>query len=377
MLLALTSVAALLAFAGIFRFTEKEHVAGYLAPGVGWAQVTSAGYAVLRTCVVTEGDRVREGDVLCEFASSEGLEKGRAVEAQLLDEISRRRNTLTARLSAVNRGFRKEMELMSQGLGAAQTQERLFTSELEALKGRLHIARRQLEIGTILAESGSLPEADVLELRDRVESRSAETAAKERELEGVRTYLRGHEAQVDRISSTRDEKTLAIEEELQSLNMDHTRIQAGAERLLLAPRAGRIASIQVLPGASLVPGQHLMDIVPIDERMQAMLFANPSAMRKVSVGQEVRIYVDALPVERYGALSGVVRSIAETTAETKRSSSDATYKISVEIHSLHGLDAEVAAVLRPGMTVAADLVSGHSSILDWLIDPMRRGASRV
>ena len=51
--------------------------------------------------------------------------------------------------------------------------------------------------------------------------------------------------------------------------MDEIRLQAGAECLLLAPRAGRVASIQVRPGVSLVPAQHLMDIFSVGEPMQS------------------------------------------------------------------------------------------------------------
>ena len=376
-LMALASVGGLLSIASLYPFAQKENVVGHLVPGSGWARVTSNSYSVLRNCLVIEGEIVDEGNVLCELTSPEGLEGGSAVETRLLEEIVPRRHTLESRLVAVKDKFHHEKEIIAQERVAAETSEALLSGELEALEGRLAIARRQVEIGSALEESGVLSETDILELNDRLQSRIAETASKRRELEQVRTFLRSHPARTNSAESSRDESVLAITEELQALDMEKTKLHAGAERLLLAPRSGRVASIQVMPGASLVPGQHLMDIVPLGEQIRAVLFVQPAAMRKVEVGQRVRIYVDALPVERYGAISGIIQSVSETTIGSNGNSANSAYQVSVDIQAISHLSAEVSRALRPGMTVSADLVSGYSTVIDWLLDPVRRGTGRL
>ena len=371
------SATLLIGFAALFPFAQKERVTGYLEPSQGWTTLIAPRFAVVRRCTVSEGDMVSSGDIVCELTSSEGLAAGQLLESKLLLDLEERRKALNARRDATRLKYEQEVQLLEQGRSADVEDREFLFDEAKALSARLEIAARQRDQGLKLLQSGALSEIDLTELEDRFQARSAELARARREVEQVESRLRSHDVRVRRMDSTRKEALAAVDEQFQAIDMEEARLQASEEQLVLAPRDGRVASIRVQVGASVSPGDPLMDILPIEQSLQARLYADPAVMSTIAVGQVVRVYIDSLPYERHGAQEGVVRAISKTTFASERTGPVPAYRVVVAFPDGFDLSPEQIRTLRPGMTVTADLIRGHATMLDWLIDPLRKGAERV
>ena len=375
------SVGAVIAFAALFPFADKQSVSGYLTPPEGWIRVTAGSVSLIRRCVVAEDDLVAVGDVLFELASGDGFEAGQPLEAKLLSDLKERRVALQAQLEALDARFDNERALLDNAHAAGENEIRELRVETQALATRLAIAERQRDKGLRLAKTGALPESDAMVLDDRVQAQRAALASKHRILERSHSSLQALPLQTQRLESERQEHRASLMERLHALAMDESRLRARRDGRILAPRSGRVASIRARSGEWIRPGEPLLDILPTEVDFEARLFAGAAAMGTVAVGQEVRVYLDAFPYERHGAQKGLVTSVSETILTPMETSAqgapNAAFRIDVAFPEGFDLSEGQRRALRPGMTVTADLVNSRSTVIDWLIDPLRGAMARI
>lgn len=317
------------------------------------------------------------GDVLCELSGDDGLAEGRLLEFRLLDDLGKRREALYTRSTAVEAKYHDDLLLLENTRSANLMEVDYLGNEAEAIAARLKIAVRQHDQGAILLESGVFSEKDLAELEDRMQVRSAELARVKRNIELAESRIGSHSVRVHRLKSGLREALSVLAEELKAIDMEEARLMAKGEQRVLSPTAGQVASIQVRAGDSVSPGEALLDIIPHDMEMRALLYAEPAAMSTVDVGQAVKVYIDAFPYEQHGAQTGVIESISRTTFPSDMADSSPAYRIRVAFPEGFDLSPEQVRALRPGMTVSAYLIQGQATLFDWLIEPLRRGAERL
>ncbi len=311
--LVLLAAVSVIVFAASFPFARKERAAGHLTPASGWSRVSARTFGVVRARHVEEGDIVELGDVLYAFASGAGLDERLSVEGKLLRDIAARRETLQARLGAIDAQIENDRAMHRDQRASLQVQVGHVEAEVEAREAGLAVARTQYGVGQRLRASNALSESALLELVDRTQSRAALVASKRRELAELRAVLDSQQAQLTRRELEREEARAGVEEQLLGLAMEESRIQVRDAGGVLAPRAGRVVSVRADEGDWVRPGDALLDVVPDAYRLEGRLFARSSAMGSIRVGQNVRIYLDAFPYERYGAQIGRVLAVSETT----------------------------------------------------------------
>lgn len=379
------AVLALTMFATTFKFARKETATGHLAPIAGWSRVSAQSFGVVQQRFVEAGDRVETGDVLFEMTSGVGLNAGVSVETRLLEGLGEKQATFQAQLAAIQRQFENERALMKREREAAEQQIDLLKTEIGSGSARLAIARQRYRDGQRLKASGALSESDLLELADRVQSLSSMVVAPQRELARHQTILDTHEQRLLRLELNRERDEATILDHLHALAMEESRLRARNAAGVLAPRAGRVASVLGNPGDWLSPGDPLLDIVPEGSGLKARLYATSSAIGTVEVGQEVRIYLDAFPYEKHGAQIGRVVSISETPISQREAPASVDgvatagplFRIDVEFPDGFSLSLGQRQSLRPGMTISADMVSAYGTLYDWLLEPLQGAAQRL
>ena len=269
---AVFATAALVVFATNCEFAREEMATGYLTPVDGWSQVRAQWSAIVRRRLVDAGDIVEVGDARYELASGDGLSAGTSVEGKLLDDVRQRRVALEAQLPVIQARAQNALALKEGEKAAAEQQVAHLQAETRSLEARHAIARQQHRRGQNLRSRGALSESDAMELADRVEMLSALIAAPRRELVRLQTCLRSHHEQVHRLELVRRQEENAVLERIHALSMEESRLRARESGIVLAPRAGRVASVRAGPGDWVAPGDALQDIVPTDAKLRARLF---------------------------------------------------------------------------------------------------------
>ena len=378
----LTAAAALLGFAANFEFARKTQVQGYLVPATGWSRVTVNSYGVVSQRLVNPGDTVQMGDVLLEIASGDGLGRALTVQDHMLGEIRERRDTLALREDLIAREYEQERALLTHQNESDRRELDRLNEEIQLAETRLLLARQQYRDSERLAGSGALSQADVIRLEEEVHSRLLFLSERRRIADRLRSKLSAADARFTHLVVNRDLDQAVIRDQIHALKMEESRIRSEGTSRVLAPREGTVASVRVEVGDALHPLQTLLDIVPSDSVLLGRLFVPSAAMGFIEPGQEVRVYLDAFPYERYGAQAARVLSISETTAaptdtEISQLPVGGIYRVDVAFPEGFGLPPGQQHALRPGMTLTADLVRDYGTLVDWILEPLRGTARRL
>ncbi len=139
---------------------------------------------------------------------------------------------------------------------------------------------------------------------------------------------------------------------------------------IVAPVHGFVKDIKVRSeGGVIAPGGILMDIVPIDDELRIETRISTKDVGHVNLGQNVTVKVTSFDFARYGSVSGELENISATTYIDEK---DGTpyYKGIVTLDLPYvGSDSSENRIL-PGMTVQADILTGHKTLFQYLLKPI-------
>lgn len=202
-----------------------------------------------------------------------------------------------------------------------------------------------------------------------------------------------------------DQKAAATQAEISSaafaeLSQARERARAASEALakanhrvelqtLRAPIDGTVQQLHVSSiGAVVTPGQQLLSIVPDEGPIEVEAVLENRDIGFVAVGQSVEIKVDAFPFTRYGLMRGIIKSVdrdaeAPPTGQGAQGSEraadgmanlEASDRLRYDVHiAVSGNSLTVdgrPAVLLPGMSVKAEILTGRRRIVDFLLAPL-------
>jgi membrane fusion protein len=380
-----TAALALGAFLTVGEYTRKVRVSGVLVPDRGVIRLVAPQEAQLLERRVSEGARVRAGDVLFVLSLDRAAVSG--------DTQAAVQRSLAARESSLDK--------------AAVQQQSLHDSQTTALARRL--ADMQREQASLDAEVALAMQRIALaeQARARTESlrndnfvSNAQVQAKTEELLGLQAQRQALERQ--RGAHARDMATL--EAQRRDLPLDNARklgeiereraelAQLGAESesrrslVVRAPQDGVVSGVIAQPGQTVTPGVALASLVPQDAKLQAHLYAPSSAVGFLRAEQSVLLRYDAFPYQKYGAQAGRIEqvSLAPLSATELAGLSlppvaarEPMYRIAV---TLARQDIPAGADVRPlvpGMQLEADVPIERRRLVEWLFAPVLGVAGRV
>jgi hemolysin D len=120
-------------------------------------------------------------------------------------------------------------------------------------------------------------------------------------------------------------------------------------------------------GGVVTTAQSLMEIVPDDAlRVEAQLQNKDVGF--VEVGQRVAVKVEAFPYTRYGYLTGTITEISNNAVQDKKLG--LTFPVRIHLDTNRIKVEKRWIELTPGMSVTADIRTGHRSVIGYFLDPL-------
>lgn len=345
---------------------------------------------VIREVRVLEGQRVKRGDVLMRLDEGELGSREQQTATRItnltLEQRELRRALGQAALNQdarmpttpspdVLRAFKdvqdargktvaRQLRNADQRIATLEAKRREYLDEVALLK-------KQTAAYESLDVVGAIPHTTVLEAERRIASTETQLA----ELDG--TIL---EARISR-DDLRAKLKLDVYEKLASVTSEKAELQselrretAEVERLQVrSPVDGIVKSFSVrVLGGVIAPGSVVAEVVPVGQELMAFTRVQPRDIGKVQVGQKVELKVQAYDYARYGTVSGKVASISAGTFQDEKTG-DPYYKVLVALNQAHAGKDQSKNPLVPGMTLTADIITDRTSLLWYLLSPIKRG----
>ncbi len=117
-----------------------------------------------------------------------------------------------------------------------------------------------------------------------------------------------------------------------------------------------------------------MDIVPLDDTLLVEGRIRPSDIAFIHPGQDATVKITAYDYNVYGSLKAKVERISADTIEEKSEKGEKPetfYRVIVRTDKNHlGSDDNPMPII-PGMVATVEVLTGHKTVLDYLIKPAR------
>ena len=324
-----------------------------------------------------------DGSTVAPFTTVAGvaaLDSARA-QAQLTSQVAMRASQLA--------GLEKEkMQRAAERLVLQQTVTKLEQT-LPLVAKRASIRDQATALGNTSMIANLESQQLLVETQAELEITHSKIASLDAALKGLEQKVVATDAEIrtnamGELSKARD-RLRAAEEAL--VKATH-RVEL---QTLRAPISGTVQQMHIASvGAVVTPAQQLLSIVPKDDRVEVEAVLENRDVGFVAAGQRVELKVDAFPFTRYGLLAGKVTSIdrdadaapaSQSGIQGSQRAADATdqvegserlrYTVRIALQS-GALDVDGRpAILLPGMSTKAEILTGKRRIIDFLLAPLR------
>ena len=337
---------------------------GWLVPVNGVATIASDRLATAKTIFVTPGQSVAAGEALVLLSTDRQLSDGRRLSEADSNKIGEELSQLRLQATLLESRQQQQAQTFRAELEQSQAEQQAAELRIAGSARRVEIARKKLE----RLESAGDAVADWRRLQQRDE------------LAALQSDHQVHRQQ--RIAITRErqriESDLAMLPERFATELSVLRVRqselerqlhnADSSMVVTATKNGIVGDVFVQAGATVVPGEALLTLLDNESGLTAELMIPPRAAGPVTVGQPLRLELDAFPRQRYGELQATISNIADFVTMPSESSlalkqRDAAFRARAKLESS-------TLPLRPGMTFTASLVLDERRLIDWLLEPL-------
>lgn len=363
--------AAILGFIGWSLWAELDQVArapGRVVPFARVQVVQSEQDGAIATIAVREGARVKAGDLLIALDTVQleaGVREARLKVAGLESRMAR----ITAELYGKPLAFPASLADFPE---FTANQRQLFTqrrasqdAEIATLRNLARLQQQELDLNQPLLATGDVARTEIIAMRQRV----VETEGR---ISAVRAqYLRELQSEFT-----------ATEEELAGAREQLARIEDSlANAALKAPTDGIVKNVRFTTiGGVVRAGEEVLQIVPAGQKLIVESRVSPRDIAFVKLGQKARVNFDAYDNAVYGSATGKVVFVSpDTIVETAPDgSTEAYYRVNLEVDtaSMKRDVGSVAIDLQPGMTTTAEILTGKTTVWNYLTKPIFKTVSQ-
>ena len=375
LLAAVLSTALIVGFAAWGQYTRKEHVVGFLAPTRGLIKVFTPQAGTVLERPVSEGQAVKQGDVLfvisSERASSSTRESQAAVQGQLTD----RRESLHR-----EQGKQTEIDTLSaaaltQRMQGLATELEQAQAQMELQRSRVASAERTVKRQQELVAEHFLSEAALQQKQDELLDQRSLLANLNRSITGLRRDLAAARIELASASLKRANNAALIGRQMSELQQQLTEADTRRSVVLTAAADGTVTTILAEVGQAANPGVPLLSILPAGAALEAQLLVPTRAAGFIKPGQTVALRYQAFPYQRFGHYQGEVLRVGRTVIQPNESSLPVTlnepvYRVTVRLPAQQVLAYGQAMNLQSGMAVDADIWVDRRRVIEWLFDPI-------
>lgn len=318
---------------------------------------------IVRQIVVREGERVEKAQLLARIDPTRAESSYRELRSKALGlkaTIARLRAEAYGVALAFPDDVTREPALVRQERAAYEARRRVMEEGIAALSRSRALVSREIAMSEPLAAKGLISEVEILRMRRQAADLDAQI------VERRNRYRAEAGAELTRL-----EPELAQTDESLVGRAD---VLARTE--VVAPMRGVVKNVRIhTSGAVVQPGEHIMEIAPVDDTLLVEARIKPSDVAFLHPGLPALVKVSAYDYAIYGGLHGRVVSVGpDTVKDEQRAASgrpDATYyRLMVET------DANVLDVagrrlpILPGMQATVDVRTGEKTVLDYLLKPI-------
>ena len=385
-------------WASIAQVDEVTRGEGKVIPSSKLQTITAADPATVGELLVRSGQRVHKGQLLVRLDNPDSASQLGQLQAET-ESLQARSARLTQEGMGTNVACQgtdcageealraaREDALHSKVAASQANAEQARRDAAEAaatissLQSTLQLAQHQVQMMAPLAAKNIVPQTDLLEKqREVVDIQGRIAAAREQQGKALAAV---QEAQAQASQATYEFKQQALDERSQvnakiAVNEQSLRGAEGKMNRteIHSPVDGVVNDVQVTTIGSFVqPGQKIMEVVPLGDKLLVETRVKPSDIAFIKVGDRALVKVTAYDFSIYGGLEGkVVQVSADSIYDDKEK--EAYFTVIVETDKSYLMASGHPLPITPGMMTNTQIITGRKSVLTYLLKPVLKARS--
>ena len=253
-----------------------------------------------------------------------------------------------------------------QDIREIQTRLKFSREELENVQKQIRLSSELLEEGLTTEFKHNQLLRDETKLKGKIGEDSAalprarsSLAEAQRKLENIEQSFR------EEARSDLEKKSRELEEMKQRLRKYSDTL---SRTVIRSPVQGLVKTLHIVTiGGVLKPGDVIVDVVPIEDRLVVEAHLPIQDIGYVQSGQDAVVKLASRDAGRFGKLDGKVVHVSPDTFTTPEGATFYSVRIETEMDSFVRGDFEYKLI--PGMLVTTYIHTGQRTVLDYLLDP--------
>ncbi len=245
-----------------------------------------------------------------------------------------------------------------------------------SIQQQLGLALEELAITKPLADQGIVSQVELLRLEREVADLQAQIDAVRSSRPRAEAALAEANGRIEERKVTfRTEASQLLNEQRVEYNSIDAQLRAAVDRStrteVTTPVRGTVKTIFIKTiGGVIQPGQDLVEVVPIEDTLLVEAQIRPSDIAFIRPQQPAVVKITAYDFSTYGGLDAVVEEISADTIQDERGEHFFRVRLRTDKAYL-GTEANPLPII-PGMTASVDILTGHKTVLEYLLRPILR-----
>lgn len=359
-------LAVLLYWSAVSKIDQVARASGTVIASRRVQVIQAVDGGVLEQISVAEGDRVKAGQVLARFDPVRPSSENDAADAKyaaLAAAAARLRAEISNSAVEWPQAARRHPEFIQAQQQLLEGKRQTLRADLNNLQGLVQAATEELAINERLVRDGDSSQLELLRAKRQVTEAQSKLDTRRNQ------YLQDVQAEMTRV---RDE----LEQAEQQATQRRRQLQ---NVVMTAPMDGIVKNVRFTTlGGVLRPGDELLTIVPVDDRMILETKVAPRDIAQIRNGLEASIRFDAYDYTTYGAVEGKVIYVSPDSLRDEAQRGDGQgpaqtyYRVHVETSSPATTRTGQRIDVIPGMTATVDVRTGQRTVLEFLLKPVNK-----
>ncbi len=267
-----------------------------------------------------------------------------------------------------------ELQVLHSQLIQKQQEVKELRSKQNSAREGLNISIKERELARPLMERKIYPQIEWLQLQRNIVNLQGELDAATAAMPRAENAVQEMEKRI--------EQRMAVQkiEIIDELNKKRIQLQSLRESLAVgvdrvtrtevrSPVRGTIKQLMVnTVGGVIRPGEPIMEIVPLDDNLLIEAKVTPSDIAFIQPGQRAHIQLTAYDPSIFGGLDGKVENVSADTITGEKGES--YYRVTLRTNVNHIMYRGTAMPILPGMMATVDIITGHKTVLRYLLKPI-------
>jgi adhesin transport system membrane fusion protein len=384
---------------------ELARAEGKVIPSSKMQVIQSAEAGVLTEILVRSGQQVKKGQQLLRLddtntssSAGEVQAKVSALQAQVArlrteyngdlskdymcpDDVAKSAPAVCANEAELLKARRETLDQGKQVLLSRVEQRQRELNQAHAEQERLTesyaLTSKQLELLEPLAKKKLVSQTDFIGAQREASNAKGELEGIVQSIAKLDAALSEAHLQVDQADlQFRQEALTDLTTRLAELASAEEALRGATDRVsrtdIRSPVDGIVNNLAVNTiGGFVSPGEHLIDIVPVEDTLLIEARLKPSDVAFVLPGQPANIKFTAYDFSIFGGLQGEVQSVSPDSI-TDPDTRETYYVVLIKTGDSHlKMNGENLPIL-PGMVASVEIMTGHKTILQYLLKPINK-----